>query len=517
MAMIENISGHKPRWPLFVIAALAIIYLWLAYVTPPGADTLWRLHIAAGLLDGKTLYRDFVEVNPPLWFWGALPAASLGGYAALVIVNLIASLVAVGLFGALTKILFDLNKSRLAMLALSVPLFLLNVGEIGQREQAFFVACTLWSAIIACRIEGKAMPLWLVISASVFCAYGFALKHYFVAVPIITELVLLAYVKSSWRPLRPETLLLGSLAALYGAAVMTLTPQYLNEILSLVSVSYEVFGVNESVPMREYYTRIFLLAGFALFPALALALTQQKRPLFWVITMCAGAAVVIVILQQRYWRYHMIAANGLALLVLTYTFVDVITREKKRALDHVTSGFVTIGFALLLATGSLVPTLSSLRTQGQYLEPILAKLILQEPPRNHIAILSIAPDYAFYPLARLKRQHWSRHFSMWMMPGLYAPKVDLSAEPLRLAQRDRILQEFTDDLMCTPPNLVIAEVGQFRTKARTRFDPMEFLAERNEFASWTKEFYAQQANVGKFSIWRLKASKPAPKNCVMGR
>ena len=40
-------------------------------------DTAWFIHIANGLLDGKRLYVDFVEVNPPLAIWLIVPSTAL--------------------------------------------------------------------------------------------------------------------------------------------------------------------------------------------------------------------------------------------------------------------------------------------------------------------------------------------------------------------------------------------------------------------------------------------------------
>src|SRR6185369_2684308 len=37
------------------------------------SDVAWQLWIARRLHAGAHLYRDIIEVNPPLWFWMALP------------------------------------------------------------------------------------------------------------------------------------------------------------------------------------------------------------------------------------------------------------------------------------------------------------------------------------------------------------------------------------------------------------------------------------------------------------
>jgi hypothetical protein len=84
----------RPMWSLLTLFCMGLAYLALASAIDPGADTLWRLHIAEGLLQGKVLYRDMIEVNPPLWFWAAMPSAALGGYPAVVGFNLISAVIA---------------------------------------------------------------------------------------------------------------------------------------------------------------------------------------------------------------------------------------------------------------------------------------------------------------------------------------------------------------------------------------------------------------------------------------
>jgi hypothetical protein len=506
--------SKSAAWPYLIIAILAVTFLALAYLIPPGADTLWRLHIADGILDGKVLYRDFIEVNPPLWFWGALPAALLGGYPALVGINLVASFLAIGLLGALTSQTLTRADRRGAMLGLAAALFLLNVAEIGQREQAFLVACVLWGAIVAARVERKALPLWLCAAAAILSAYGFALKHYFVVVPIVCELYLLASLKRNWRPIRTETLIVSALAIGYAIAVVTLTPDFLGRVLSLVQASYDGFGPGNVIKPEVLATRIIRLGAFTIAPVIALLVTRDKSPFLRLMTLACLCATAIILVQEKYWRYHMIAANGLALLVVFLAWYRILGRKSKGILGWTATLTLPLGVAGLLWLGSVAPTLGNLRTHGQPIVPALKTLIDAQPSASHIAILSIAPDNAFYPLARAGRPHWSRHFSMWMMPGLYAVQATEAGGAARLRERQRVLEEFTADLMCQPPNLIIGEVGYFRDAARTRFDAMAFLREDPAFNRWISAHYTAPTGESRYPVWRLTGPKPTPSHCT---
>src|SRR5437764_5988428 len=82
--------ARKPLKPLRLIAftasrPLGVALLVTAVVTAlrltgtVDSDVAWQLWIAGRIHAGAHLYRDIVEVNPPLWFWMALPLDWLAG------------------------------------------------------------------------------------------------------------------------------------------------------------------------------------------------------------------------------------------------------------------------------------------------------------------------------------------------------------------------------------------------------------------------------------------------------
>jgi hypothetical protein len=500
----------SPTWAWAGLTVLVCLFLVLAYLIPAGADTLWRLHIARGLLDGQVLYRDMIEVNPPLWFWGAIPAAALGGYPALVGINLGAGLFGAYVFGKLVRLTSHPTLAWAASLALLVGLLLVSVAEIGQREQAFLLACALWSALGTARIETKVVPLSLVVAATALSAYGFALKHYFILVPVAIELLVIVDMRKNWRPFRPETMLLAFLAGLYAVAVIFLTPDFLGRVLGLVQAAYYGFGPWNSVGPVERQARLLMQCAFFFLPILAWMSTRDKTVLVRVLATSLVACVLVIICQQKGWRYHLIAANGLSFIVLAIMW----SNTNGTTTSAVTKLVFPTSLAVLALTSIILPAIGNVRTHGQPIEPRLATLIAQEPRAHHIAVLSTAPDNAFYPMARAGRPHWSRHYSMWMMPGLLTPQANSEKDALRLSERARVLNEFTADLTCNPPELIIGERGYFRNPEPKLFDAMDFLREKPAFAAWIDTHYRKQADVGAYPIWRLTGGKPKGSNCT---
>src|SRR3546814_16942773 len=63
-------SSDLPEPALGFIALVT----WLAlHGLPFTHDVVWQFWIAQKLFDGAVLYRDIWEINPPLWFWSAVP------------------------------------------------------------------------------------------------------------------------------------------------------------------------------------------------------------------------------------------------------------------------------------------------------------------------------------------------------------------------------------------------------------------------------------------------------------
>jgi hypothetical protein len=67
----------RPAISLFAIAALFAGQIAIRFGSELNHDTAWFLYVAHGLLDGGELYRDFVEVNPPLGIWLTVPVVML--------------------------------------------------------------------------------------------------------------------------------------------------------------------------------------------------------------------------------------------------------------------------------------------------------------------------------------------------------------------------------------------------------------------------------------------------------
>ena len=69
-------EGLAPM-PLLLIGVVFAIAILLRQVVPLNTDVSWLLVVCERMLDGQHLYRDIVEINPPMAAFAYLPAVAL--------------------------------------------------------------------------------------------------------------------------------------------------------------------------------------------------------------------------------------------------------------------------------------------------------------------------------------------------------------------------------------------------------------------------------------------------------
>lgn len=499
-------------WPV-LLGLMIAASLVLSLLVPPMGDMPWRLHVAAEALAGRTVYADVIEVNPPLWFWAAIPSVALAqltglsAYGVLMVLCHLAVAGAVLVWDRLAQGQLD-RRSRIAGgFALAFAALILPVGEVGQRESAALVAAALWIALAARRAQGLATDWRLALMVAVFAAYGFALKHYFVVIPVLVELALIARQRLAWRPVRPETLLLGTAAFAYGASVLILTPAFLDSIVPLVSQSYDGFSPLARIAPAEAAGYLLALLAVVPWAILMLALSGERRGLVWGL---AGAAVlfaIVVVLQMKGWRYHALGAQGAALLALALAAARETGAPVRFRLALVAS---VAAFAALLVGQPLRAAASGMALVP---DPEVAAVLAEAPADSRVLILDSAPENAFLHPQAVGRQHWSRHYSLWMLAGLTGPDgAARTDDPARTQVLEQVLDEFRADLVCRPVDLILARqmpaspgLQGFRPVELLRIDPAT-----DEL--WRSQFRLVETD-GPWQLWERKSPRPADTVC----
>lgn len=504
----------RARWDV----ALALVFLagvGAALALPPTADIAWRHHIARLLLDGAKLYTDAVETNPPLWFWGALPSAlleratGLPAYLAQCLIGAACVLAGAAVLDRLLAGSLDLSARRVARVAFVAAVLLVPVGETGQREQSSLMACILWVALAAERRAGRTPPWALCAAAALFAAWGFALKHYFVLVPVAVEVWLIVALRRAWQPFRVETVILGTCALAYAAAVLVFSPRYLTDIAPLVGVAYHGFGPYAAHPpwLRPFMQLMDCAWAFIPF-GIALA-TRERRPFVLGLLGALAIATIIVLLQTKGWRYHQLAAQGLGVLALAMMAGAAQGRPRRLAVIALT------GFAIAFV---MVPLQATIRHAGTPVSPALKALIRSAQPDTRLFILSVAPEHAFYALDQAGRPSFSRHYGLWMLPGLLSPSANHAREALRLKALDVARRDFVNDVMCAAPHIITAERGQILNPGPVTVDTLGFLRADPVFDAWfARHYQGPDPTISGLRVWRAIAPDgppPVDERCV---
>ena len=296
---------HQRLLSVALTAACVVFGLAGAFGGLAWSDPIWYLHTAGRVLDGAALYRDIIETNPPLVVWLHLPIVSLARLLDADTVTVWRLSVAFLLLASATLAAY-LLRSWSALPWLAFALFVVgDRGTYGQRDHLILALLLPWLAGALRRIQGRPSPAWLGIPA----ALAFALKpHYVLLWPLVYWLQAR---KLSWRPAvwLPEHRVMLAAFAVYGLAVLSLTPDYLGLI-------YRVLGLYGSFRPHSLTTLLVsvptMLAAFALI----LALLTRRHPRTDLLTALVAACLGAMLLQGKGYDYHYYPAHAAAVLLL---------------------------------------------------------------------------------------------------------------------------------------------------------------------------------------------------------
>lgn len=462
MTTVQKFRSVLPEAGIALALMLLLLVFW---DLPVSHDVTWQLWIARQLLHGTQLYAEIIEINPPLWFWAAMPIQSLSEATSLPARSLLVA-ATIGLTGLALLLLSQLfenekpGRRACILFAALIGMVLIPIHEFAQREQLALISALPYAMLAARRAEGKAAPVWLAMTVGLLAAYGFALKHYFLLVPIVLEGWLAFFHRPRWKVLRAETLTLALCGLAYGAAVVWFTPEFFDTIVPMVAAAYDGYAR----PLEWVATRPWvILWGIGL-----LGLAVAGRPLKpqvmagLLTTLCFVFAYFI---QQKGWLYHSVSATGALFFTLSITvfFQHPCLRWWKR---HPTLPVTLVLFAIL----------SSL--QGPYKNPsskAVNQLLEGTKPGETAVILSIHPTPA-WPMVDQNGHEWPlRLFSYWMLPAIANTPEHLKSAELKSVEAQTIRMT-RDDLWCQPPHAIIVDDSRTSPYMGRSFDMIGWLS-----------------------------------------
>ena len=499
--------GEAGTAPLLVLAAA--VALLLLVPLPIGHDVVWQFWIARQLNHGVALYREINEVNPPLWFWMAMPIERLAGLVGVGAPELakpaMVGLAALAMWLAAAAVPGLTRGERNGFALVGFALGLVGaLPDFAQREHIAMLAAVPWCALVVRRAEGVLAPAPLAIAVGLVAAAGFALKHYFTAVPVLLELWLLLRLGRGYRPARPETLVLAAGAAVYVAAILRFAPAFLTDQVPMVLAVYEGYAGPLAALIREHsllWAVLLLALG-----CLGLLSHARRDALFACLLVAAGGFAVSYCVQRKGWPYHGLPVT----YFLSLAWLAVVVRGARPLAPARSERARMAGVVLLLVAG-LSPVLNGGVYNNRF-APYFRAAAAGAPEASAVYVLTADPRKS-WPMLTADGHVWpSRFMALWMVPAIAAGIGD----PAALAEElDRIRKQTAEDLRCTPPSLILVDRRPLnRRLAGSDFDLLVWLA-GNADARQVLADYALDRETPVYSVYRRTSDIPVtrPAGC----
>ncbi|MBW8269931.1 hypothetical protein [Caldovatus aquaticus] len=489
------------RWAAF---APAVLYLLVILAPPLNHDVAAVLDFAERWLAGERLYRDLIDVNPPLIFVLNLVPAALAAWTPLDGVQALL-LSALGLCALCWRLTLALLRGaagaarpgpvEAAVLEAMVPLLCVVAGyDFGQREHLMAVVALPYCALAARRIEGHSPPpARLAAGVAVLAALGFALKPHFLAVPALVEAVVLLR-RGPARALRdPVPWLMAAVWLAYLAAIPLLFPDYFGHVVPLVWAYYldlAQFGTWEVL-----FSPILGPAALALALVLPLALRRGAGPLAQALAAAACGALASAVVQHKGWTYHAVPVTmltaGAAAAALARWLDRVLPAgvAARPGVAQAAAAIAALGLGLYAARGGEAPW-RELWFHGDRAGRIAA-FVKREAYGERLLVLS--PDiYPVYPALNYAHARSTlRTMNLWLLQGVYRTCPENGARYRETWEMSRaeffVYRTVAEDFARTLPAAVLVSRNPGIPWCGREFDFVEYFARHPLFAeTWQR-------------------------------
>jgi hypothetical protein len=480
------------------IAAAGLILLsafWLKATALINHDTAWFLYATKRWLDGAALYRDIVEVNPPLAFFLTAPAVLLsrqfgiGETAGLVgwIVGL--SAISLGATHLLLRRLPGMtsNERGQVTVVLAFAAALLPAAMFGQREHFLIVFLLPYMALGACRLVSTAPSLPARVAIGAFAAAGLCLKPHFLLIPAALELLFAIRRRSLWQWRQPENMVMAALGMAYVAWTWFAYPEFFANILP--------WGAEAYVP---YYGRAFSQVLLSALPVagLALALTYWTLrhggdAITTIFMVAAFAALAAYLLQAKGYLYQLMPAAAFTFLAAAR--IAIARLEWRGALPAVPA-IAALYFAAEAATGQAY----------RYDLPDLTAAVERAGARS-IFLVGVNVSASFPMVNELDLEWTSRFPAQWLLPYVaHEQALARAGRSMPKGARDAAfyaLNATLDDLMKRPPDLIVVDERENKDYFRAPFDYIDFYRQDPRFEIFWRG-YRLTGRAGSFALYR---------------
>jgi putative flippase GtrA len=486
---IQSFVSNETLVLTAVLACAAVLYPQHSL----NHDTSWYLIATRKWLDGATLYRDIMEINPPLAFYLTAPAVFLSKVTGADSTPIFSWMLLGCIAGSLLWVRSILDRQqdlsdpeRLLLLSgFAAMMLVLPIFWFGEREHLMLV----FSAPYFCAaiVRSKKATFVERISLGLFAFLGLGLKPYFLLAPLVLALVS-AWRERHWRPiLSIPNVALGIACIAYLSATIVLYPDYLGTVVPLGRLAYGAFGFDTVTTLTRPAVLLCVIS------ALLWARGDRDDVSCRLAAIMAGFLLSYLI-QLKGFDYQLVPVAAYLLIFCAW---NAVTGPDRKA--PATIGFMVT--ALLL----IVQAVSS----GTYYNPLTADFAAyakgMEKPR--ILVLSSNLSAAF-PFVNAVHGEWTSGYpTQWIVPGAVgklaaceeaSPDCGKTRKALAFA-RDSTVRDFLKGA----PALVYIDVRARKPYfGGTPFDYLSWLQQDRDFAERWKN-YRKIGETDRYAVWSL--------------
>ena len=460
------VSSHSPSgsagreglapMPLLLTGVVFLVAILLRQFVPLNTDVSWLLVVCERMLDGQHLYRDIIEINPPMAAFAYLPGAALARVLgvdprhvidAQLLLLAAASLVAVSRILRLSPALAQGNWAAFVVWAAAV-MTILPMHVFAQREHIAMLTFLPALAVYALRSRREPLPLWAILIAGLGAGITLAFKPFF-TVPAALCIIFAAVRSRSWLVLfAPENIIAGVVVTIVSVGTYVLYPEYFTVTYPLVRDTYLSWSMPASVIFLNDATLVFAIAMVSV-----LLVRQKTAPdsLLLAAMLAACGFAVSFFLQRRGWAYHSYPMVALALLAMGYALTGTAdAAPRSRRLEAVSAFMLAVTFLLGMQWFNANVYVGPIRQAVEGLKP-------------HPRILVLSGEAAIgHPLVRDIGGVWvSRQENLWIREFVRLTRertfVDAAADAKLNGYLALERNWLVEDFRKLPPDIVLID------------------------------------------------------------
>jgi hypothetical protein len=492
--------------PATLVIAIAVLFagqIAIRLGSELNHDTAWFLYVARGLLGGGELYRDFVEVNPPLAIWLTVPVVMLSRATRLAPIETL-----YGVFFAITAMSLLLTWRYLAMIR-SVPkwtaglvLFLLAAAFLffpgsafGQREHLLVLLFTPWFMLRVVRSQGAHISITESVFVGLLGAAAVCLKPHAILAPLALEALFQLRSRDLRAMFALENLAAVVFAVIYGVAIVIWCPLFLTEMLHFGVVAYVPYFGLDAAEILERGARPALVLALAL-----VLIYLAKGPMRELAGLAFAAAVGFLaayFLQSKGFNYQIVPARIFAATSGIFAVAGILGALNT---GEVRKLFVVPAIIVVFAIALLSLSSQAYVSRG----PAFSVAISQNRPGARSVFIASTNVSNGFPLAIRENLVWSSRFpTLWLVPYVTDRWRDgpLPADPIIAYALDALVT----DLQKFHPDVVFIDQGPTQDYIKSgTFDYLKFMGHDPRFeAIWNT--YELRGKTGEFAIYVAKS------------